>query len=224
MPVISINVLRQLQRQGNTRPLKPAPERLRREALALVEAESLVDAQASYRFVPIEHIGDQGVLCVDGLELPAPWLLPADGQLTAVACAVCTLGPALPARVQSLFAQRRASLAVGLDALGNELLFAASRVLQDRMLADAKKQNLSMAGELRSGDPGLAIETQSTVLQLAQAEHIGVTLSSGGMMHPVKTCSMVLGVGLVLPKAQWSRCDSCPTRSRCKLVQQEAAA
>lgn len=224
MPVIAIDALRQLQRRASERALKPAPERLRREALALVEAESLAQAQASYRLVPLEHIGAQGLLCIEGHTLPAPWLLPERGQLTAVACAVCTLGPDLPARVQSLFDERRAALAVGLDALGNELLFAASRVLQDRMLADARRQGLSMAGELRAGDPGLAIETQGTVLQLAQAERVGVRLSAGGMMHPVKTTSMVLGVGLALPPAPWSRCDHCPTRDRCKLVQSEATA
>jgi len=209
------------------RPLAPAGARLRREALALAATERLVDAAYSYRIVPLEVSARgpaDGVLCADGETLAAPRLLPESGELTAIACGVCTIGAALETRVQSLFAERRASLAVALDSLGNELLFAVSRRAQDRMLADANKRGLSMAGELRAGDPGLAIESQSAVLRLAQAKSIGVTLSRGQMMQPVKSTSMVLGVGLELPAAKWSRCDACASRARCAVPRAAAAA
>lgn len=214
--ILGIDALRRLPPSSQAQ--LPARARLRAEALALVEAEGLGLAAASYRFVPLERTEAGGVLCVDGEELPAPWLLPASGELTAVACAVCTLGDAMQRRVSSLFAARRAALAVALDGIGNELLFAAARVLQDCMLADARRQGLSMAGELRSGDPGLALETQTTVLRLAEAEAIGVTASHGGMMQPLKSTSMVLGVGLALPDTQWSRCEHCPSRPRCGIA------
>jgi acyl transferase domain-containing protein len=217
------DVIRSVAESTPPRPLAPAVARLRREALALAAHERLVQAAYSYRIVPLEGPADD-VLCADGETLAAPWLLPESGELTAVACGVCTIGRALEDRVQALFAERRASLAVALDSLGNELLSAVSRRAQDRMLADAKKRGLSMAGELRAGDPGLAIESQSVVLRLAQAESIGVTLSRGQMMHPVKSTSMVLGVGLELPAAKWSRCDACASRARCAVPRAAAAA
>jgi hypothetical protein len=43
-------------------------------------------------------------------------------------------------------------------------------------------------------------------------------------MHPLKSTSMVLGVGLELPPARWSRCDPCPNRPRCKIAARVAAA
>jgi hypothetical protein len=191
--------------------------RLRLQALEYAQAENLVQPAYSYRIVPLEGpAGD--ILCVDGEHLPAPWLIPESGELTAVACAVCTLGPALEARVTQLFGERRASLAVALDSIGNELLFAVSRRAQDRIQADVTKQDLCMAGELRSGDPGLALDTQVTVLRLAEAHTIGVRASKSGMMSPLKSTSMVLGVGIALPQTQWSRCDNCPSRDRCALV------
>src|SRR5665647_3237595 len=49
----------------------------------------------------------------------------------------------LEARVTTLFGEKRASLALALDGLGNELLFATSRWVQDHMLADAKRQQLT---------------------------------------------------------------------------------
>ena len=56
--------------------------------------------------------------------------------------------------------------ATALDALGNELLFEVSRRAQDRLHADAVRRGLSLAGELRAGDPGLALDAQPAVLQL----------------------------------------------------------
>ncbi len=217
------DVVAALAESAPPRPLAPAIARLRSEALALAVAERLVDAAFSYRFVPLKGpAGD--MLCVEGETLAAPWLLPESGELTAVACGVCTIGRLLEDRVQMLFIERRASLAVALDSVGNELLFAVSRRAQDRMFADARKQGLSMAGELRAGDPGLAIEAQAAVLRLARAESIGVTLSRGQMMHPVKSTSMVLGVGIELPAAKWSRCDACGSRVRCAVPRAAAAA
>jgi len=201
----------------------PTRLRLRAKALELARAESLVDAAYAYSIVTLE-VPATDWLHAGGEMLYAPWLLPESGTLTAIACGVCTLGPAFEQRTSELFAARQASLAMALDELGNELVFAISRCAQDRMLADAARRKLCMAGELRPGDPGLALDAQAAVLRLAQAENIGVSLGSGGLMHPVKSCSMVMGIGIDLPAVQWSRCDRCPTRDKCRVVERAVAA
>lgn len=208
-------------RTAATAPLQGRPsaarERLRAQALELARSEALVDAAYSYCIVPLDG-PPAALLCAGGEQLHAPWLLPVSGQLTAIACGACTLGTGLEQRVRMLFAERRASLAVALDELGNELLFAVSRRAQDRMHADVARRGLSMAGELRAGDPGLALAAQGAVLRLAQAETIGIRLGSGQLMQPFKSTSMVLGVGIDLPAVAWSRCDQCPTRDKCVVV------
>jgi hypothetical protein len=205
-------------RHAQTAPLNgrpsPARTRLRAQVLAMAREEALVHAAYSYRIVPLEAPAAP-LLHAGGETLEAPWLLPASGQLTAVACGVCTLGPALERRVSELFGQRRASLAMALDELGNELLFDISRRAQDRIQAEAGRSGLCMSGELRAGDPGLALEAQAAVLRLADAASIGIHLSEGILMHPMKSTSMVMGVGVDLPASTWSRCDSCRTRDKC---------
>lgn len=221
-----LDLVRELRRSPPPRAaaLRPRLAALRDEALALVQAEALAAPRAVWRFAAIDAAPDAaGTLCIEGRTLHAPRLLPASGRLTAVVCAVCTLGPALEARVAALFAERRASLAVALDGVGNELLLALSRRTQDRMLADARRQRLSVAGELRAGDPGLALQAQRTVLDLAGARAIGVELTSALMMHPAKSTSVLQGVGVDLPRQAWSRCDECRSRARCALVAEAAA-
>jgi len=197
-----------------------ARDRMRREAIDLAKREALVDAAYGFRIVPLDRPAGP-VLVAGGEQLEAPRLLPPSGKLTALACGAATLGTALEQRVTALFAERRVSLALALDNLCNELLFAVVRRAQDRMLAEVRRAGLTMAGELRAGDPGLALEAQAAVLRLSGARRIGITLNRGAMMRPVKSTSMLLGVGIALPRVRWSRCDRCPSRSRCAVARAE---
>lgn len=216
-----------LLREAAAAPLRGRPtalrERLRAAALALLRREPLIEAAYSYRIVPLDAPAAE-TLRVGGESLHAPRLLPEAGELTALGCAVCTIGPAIEARVRALFMEKRPSLGLALDELGNELLFAVSRRMQDRMTADAVRRGLTLGGELRAGDPGLALQAQAVVLRLAQADGIGVSLGRGLAMHPLKSASMVFGLGIDLPPVRWSRCDECPSRARCRMAGRSAVA
>jgi hypothetical protein len=41
-------------------------------------------------------------------------------------------------------------------------------------------------------------------------------------MQPLKSLSMVFGIGIDLPKAHWSRCDDCASREKCGLAARAA--
>ncbi len=196
--------------------------RFRRDALDLVKRENLLNAAFCYRIVPLDE-PPNGVLRAGGETLDAVRLVPETGLLTAVAVSVCTLGPALEQRATALFAERRMSLALALDELGNGILFALSRRVQDRIVIEARKQQLTTAGELRAGDPGLPLQAQAAVQRLAGAESIGVTVTPGQVLHPLKSISMVLGIGIDLPSARWSRCDDCPSAPKCRMSVRLAA-
>ena len=183
----------------------------------MIERENLIQSAFSYRTVDLDEPATE-FLRVGGEVLYAPRLLPETGGLTALAFSVVTLGPLLEQRVTSLFAERCASLALALDEIGNQLLLAVTRRVQDRMLVATRNRGLTMAGELRPGDPGLALEAQKIVLRLAEANAAGVSLTRGHALHPLKSISMVFGVGVDLPPVPWSRCDDCPSRPRCRVA------
>lgn len=216
----------QLHREVAQHPpaeLSPARARLRAEALALVAAQDLAQPAYCYRIVPLDAPAGTP-LRAGGEALQADRLLPGSGELTGLACGACTLGPALENRIRELFADKRASLAVALDEVANDMVLALGRRLQDRMLMEARRRGLAMAGELRAGDPGLDISAQPAVLRLAGAERIGVGLHGGHLLTPIKSVTVVCGVGRDLPPADWSRCDECPSAPRCRLRARAAAA
>jgi hypothetical protein len=197
--------------------------RFRRDAIDLVERENLLNAAYCYRIVALDE-PPSDVLRAGGETLEATRLVPESGQLTAVAVGICTLGPAFEQRTTALFAERRISLALALDKLGNELLFALSRRMQDWIVIEARKRRLTAAGELRAGDPGLPLQAQAAMQRLAGAVEIGVNVTHGQVMHPLKSMSMMLGIGIDLPPARWSRCDDCPSALKCRMSGRAAAA
>jgi hypothetical protein len=96
------------------------------------------------------------------------------------------------------------------------MVMEASRRLQDLVLALVRKRGLTMAGELRPGDPGLALEAQPAVLRLSGAQRIGLDCTPGLNLSPHKSASVVYGVGRDLPATNWSRCDDCRSRETCR--------
>lgn len=181
----------------------------------MLKAECLIDPGYHYRILALEaHDGPE--FKVDGSLLHAPMLRPASGRLTALAFCVVTLGERIHERIGELFDQRKPGLALMLDDLGNDLLMGLSRRVQDRLMAETLRQNLNMAGELHAGDPGLELDTQAQVVRLAGGEAVGIRVTAGGLLSPMKSASMVFGVGEHLPTVSWSRCDACPSRERCK--------
>lgn len=213
--VIGVDLMRELA----TNPpegLSPVLARLRNDAIALIKAEGLAENAAySYNIVPLSTFPADEVLQVNGESILAPMLLPSSGELTAVGCGVCTLGPDISNRGTSLFAEKRASLATALDDVANELLFALGRRIQDRILSECYRKRLSMGVELHAGDPGLDLNAQAAVFRLAQGESIGVSIHRGQMLAPVKSSSVIFAVGKSLPEVSWSRCDSCHSRHKC---------
>lgn len=202
--------------------LSDARRRFRGEAVAVARAEGLGRAEMTFAVVPLDAPAAD-VLRAGGEAFFAPRMLPEAGELTALAFGVCTIGPALIEKVRALFAQRKMSLALALDTLGNQMLMEASRRLQDRILASVTKQGLTMAGELRAGDPGLALEAQPAVLRLAGADRIGVAATGSLALEPAKSASVMFGVGRDLPAALWSRCDDCRSRKTCAVALRAAA-
>ena len=191
--------------------------------MELIKAEALVEAAYSYNIVPLDSPAAE-MLHVGGGTLYAPQMLPESGELTALGCGVTTLGSRIEVRVRKLFGEKRASLAMALDGLANEMLIALDRRIQDRMLSECYRRRLTMAGELRAGDPGLDISAQSTVLRLANAQSIGVDVNESHLMTPLKSTSLVLGVGRDLPAVSWSRCDTCPSSKTCSFGHRSKAA
>ena len=134
-----------------------------------------------------------------------------DGQ----AAAACTIGPALEQRVAELFRSGDRLLALELDALGNERLFCLAKHVLSAIERETKLRGERAGDERYPGDPGMALEEQPRVLELAGAAAKGIRSTPGGMLSPVKSMSFVVPLGSTLRRSSGGPCSRCPSRARC---------
>jgi len=204
-----------LNRAAATR-VDSARGRARHDALALAEVESLAQPVTSHRVWPVRSAhGARFDLGEHSLDIPG--FAGYSGDIVSVAAGACSLGPGFEQRVASLFHAQRRLLALELDALGTEWLFALADLLVTRIRRQARRTGLRASAELNPGDEGLALGAQRAVLALADGESHGIEVTPGGMVAPVKSLTFVVALGHALPESSATRCDRCGARDRCRI-------
>jgi hypothetical protein len=193
-----------------------ARARTRDEALALVDAESLIQPATAFRVWPVRCARDEG-LDLGTRSLAVPGFSGYAGEISAVAAAACTLGPRLERRVAALFHARRRLLALELDAIGTERLFALADRLAARIRRAAGRAGLRASATLHPGDAGMSLGEQQAVLALAGTGAQGIGTTAAGMLRPVKSLAFVVALGRGVPAAAGARCDRCGARDRCRI-------
>ena len=190
----------------------------RQESLSLIAAESLIAPKCSYRTIAVRKTCEPSAELVLGdATLQTTGFAAISSQLTGVSAVACTLGPALEQRISALCAERRLSLALALDDLGNELLIYAVRLAVLKIRGEARRLGCSTGNTLTPGGRGLSLDQQAKVIDLAGGGQIGVTVTHQGMLFPVKSRSMLVSVGQGLAAQPLRRrCDTCSSRERCR--------
>jgi hypothetical protein len=105
-----------------------------------------------------------------------------------------------------------------LDAIGNSALFRLCELFEGICETEATDRGICSSGTLSPGEDGFGLECQKTLLAIAEADRCGIRLLDSDLMMPVRSISMVAGLGKRVKK--WSRaesCANCPSKERCKL-------
>lgn len=199
------------------RPLSAGTaQKTRSAALEMIVQESLVTPVFCYRIVPVRAVCDD-VLDLGDSSIRVPGLVDVSTRLTAVAAVVSTLGAAFAARVSYLCTDRKLSLAFVLDELGNELLMCTVRQALLQIRREVRRQRLSSGSSLSPGCSGFALNQQAAVVALAGGERLGISVTSQGMLHPVKSRSMIIPIGTGLSaQPLHKRCETCSSRKKCR--------
>jgi hypothetical protein len=183
--------------------------------LSQVQSEHLIQPELAFRIWPVESSGPGWLELRGGSFIASPSLnhhLPA---AAFVAAGVCTIGSAIEQRVSEGFAAGDRLRAVMLDEIGTLSLFRVSERVESEIQDEAERLGLEAGGALNPGEDGFDISQQAKVVELANGSSIGVS-STTAMLVPRKSISMVLGIGVRMPK--WNRgerCALCAARTRC---------
>ncbi len=190
-----------------------------KQLLTEIEEQQLVKGQISFSICPIESIEYGKANLGKGNTLIAPLVASRLEKASHMLVAVVTLGD-IATTIRNLFKTGRRLDAVILEELATFCLIKLSSELEKLGAQEAERMDLSISGSLNPGDhDGFALSTQKLILKMANADSIGVVLTSTQMMSPQHSLSVVYGLGQLMPRwTQLENCSNCDSRNKCPHV------
>ncbi|MBN2463814.1 MAG: hypothetical protein JXB43_09490 [Dehalococcoidia bacterium] len=134
-----------------------------------------------------------------------------------IVAAVCTIGPKLEKKSKSYITGGEVLRGLLLDGIGSAALDSLAQEACRIISLEAISDGYQTGSPISPGAPRFPLSEQQHVLKLAQAERVGISLTSSGIMQPLKSCSMVIGLGQEMKT--WSAthaCARCPMRRTCR--------
>jgi len=171
-------------------------------------------AYETYSVVELEddrlHIGDNSTL--HGSLLQSTMV-----GAKRIAISACTIGPKLGKKSKSYLAEGEVLKGLLLDGIGSAALDSLIQEACRIISLDASSDGYQAGSPISPGAPGFPLSEQQQVLKLAHAERIGISLNSASVMQPIKSGSMVIGLGQKMKT--WSAaqaCAHCPMHRTCR--------
>ena len=193
--------------------LRPEIRDVIKGLLVEVRRERLVQPAIAYEVYSINKTESERLHLDGGAILNGPMLPAALPGARELAVAVCTIGLHLEQRGSAYSEQGEPLRSLLLDGIGSAAVDSLVRETGKLIAAEASSRGLEASSLLAPGMPGFPISEQWQMLNLVQADEIGVTLTSTATMIPRKSVSMVMGIGPHMPT--WTQAEVC---ARCSLT------
>jgi len=221
---VSLAELRRLRTLHSKNGLHPRIRALLPEVLAEVEARALLEPAIAWESRRLLEADGARVRLAGGLALAqAEAIGSLLGEAEELAMVVGSIGPALDRLASEWFSSGREIEAFVLGEIGNLAIGKLSDQMPEHVADWAADRGLEASGALSPGGTGIDLSAQRVVVELASANRIGVALTSTCMLTPVKSISMVIGLGHGLPT--WTHaqaCNLCASRDHCRLRRVDA--
>jgi len=223
MPVISDipiglktkGVLRRVGFMGHSN-IRPEIKYLIIELLAGVKNDHLLEPAMAYEIYPLTEMR-YGQLPLEGNGvMHGPLLLSLLSEAKEFAAVVCTIGPRLEKQVTNYFKRDEPLRGVLLDGIGSAAVDLLTEEACKLMTEKASSRGYRAGSPISPGMQGLPITEQRQLIKMVPAEEIGVSLTSSGVMSPLKSTSMLIGIGPNMK--MWTRaevCSQCSLRKTC---------
>lgn len=216
---LSLVELRRLRTLHGKAGLHPRIRALLPEVLAEVVAQDMLQPAIVWESRRLLEASGTRVRLAGGFLLAqAAAVVELLSSAEELVAAVGSIGPDLDRVTREWFADGREIEAFVLGEIGNLAIGKLSDRIPQSVSEWAATRGLEASGALSPGGTGVDLSEQRVVVAFADAQRIGVELTSGSMLVPVKSVSMLIGLGQGLPS--WTHaqaCDLCASREHCRL-------
>lgn len=201
---------------GSSPTVRPQIDRLIDEMLKNKAALELIQPALAYDIHYVKKIDVEDCYLDNDTALHGTAIPKLFPKIRALAVAVATIGPELEARVIEYFKQGHRLKGLILDAMGNSSTENLRFAIRNIIGKEAAKRSLKTSSPVGPGGASWPLVEQFKLFKLVPADAIGVRLTETAMMIPIKSISMVMGLGENMPV--WSaaeRCDMCSLGQNC---------
>ncbi|MGA2112803.1 MAG: hypothetical protein ABSG98_11760 [Anaerolineales bacterium] len=182
---------------------------------ALAEGRSLLDPAVASLSLPVSSFRHEKLTLEGGGVLSGPLIAQHMGGSSEVVVMLCTVGERIEGAIQEAL-ETDPPFGLALDGLGNAAAEALATAASNRFEAEGEIHGMHPSLPLSPGMVGWPVEEgQTQVFRIVSANPLGIVLTSGGMMMPRKSISLVLGLGPHLQRAGRA-CDYCNLRETCR--------
>jgi hypothetical protein len=183
-----------------------------KEIMDEVESLKLLDPSLAYAFYPIDGFLTDRVKLKGGAEIQGTLIPALFSKADELGIAVCTIGSGLEGKSANCFKQGKELHGLLLDGIGSAAVDVLCQRACQILGEEAASRGYQASSPVNPGMPGLPISEQEHLFELVPADQIGVSLTSGYMIVPRKSTSLVIGAGTKMPR--WTRESVC---ARCNL-------
>lgn len=182
---------------------------------ALAEGMTFVRPKVQYETFPVEAVSHAQIKLAGGLVLKGSLLVQHLAQAQEVIALVCTIGEELE-RYASQVMEKQAVHGLALYGVGSAAVEALANAACSFLEQEVAKRGMQATIPLSPGMIGWPVEQgQPQIFSMVDGSRIGVELSDSYLMKPLKSLSMLIGVGTNLEKGGVV-CDYCESRQVCK--------
>jgi hypothetical protein len=187
------------------------------ESLDDVKKAQLLEPCAAYETYSITGITQDQIVLGDNKVIHSPLWSPLLCNAKELAVVVCTIGPKLEKQANHYFEHGETLRGLILDGIGNAAMTSLNKEVYDLITAEASSHDYQTGSPIRPGiRSGLPITEQWQLFKLAPVDAIGVSLTEKGIMVPLKSASMIIGIGPeITGLKQGYNCAKCSINKTC---------
>ena len=181
------------------------------------EVVDLVQPAACHDVFPIECFVHDRIKLANGATLGGGPVVQVVGGAEVLALAVVTAGPAVDERIKQLQAERHRFQALVLDELASWAVDQIRQQLYAQLSEGFQARGWRTSTFLSPGESAWSVREQSVIFQVLDPPQIGVSLSPGYVMTPLKSLSLMCGAGSQPMGVEGlTNCDFCSIQDRCR--------
>ena len=190
------------------------PSLLKAAERALTEGMGLIHPMTLTSEVVVQEFRHERLLLAGGKTLTGPLVVRQLSGAQRLVAAICTIGPELEDATAQMFGEDPL-YALALDGLGNAAVECLAQQVCSHIGEVVQAEGLQASTPLSPGYPEWPVEVgQPQIFTLLDPSKVGVTLTSGGMMIPKKSVSLVVGLGSEMSQA--CMCTVCSLKETCR--------